>query len=101
MKKLSSSKSLSLSRVDWWDQSNGVWFDVSSVHQVLAQTEEKRNSDAYNVVSNCTVECAQECWLHNAIHMCNFVTRHWVTVLDHPPYSLDLVQTDFFFVSLP
>jgi len=36
---------------------------------------------------------------HNALSVKTFLTKHKITVLEHPPYSLDLTPCDFFFIS--
>ncbi|CAL1266295.1 unnamed protein product [Larinioides sclopetarius] len=38
---------------------------------------------------------------HTAIRVTQFLARHQVTVLDHPPYSLDLAPADFFLFPPP
>ena len=34
---------------------------------------------------------------HNALSVKRFLTKHKITVLEHPPYSPDLAPSDFFF----
>jgi len=34
---------------------------------------------------------------HNALSVKTFLTKHKITVLEHPPYSPDLVPCDFFY----
>ena len=34
---------------------------------------------------------------HNAPYFKTFLTKHKITVLEHPPYSSDLAPCDFFF----
>jgi len=36
---------------------------------------------------------------HNALSVKTFLTKHKITVLEHPPYSPDLAPFDFFFIS--
>jgi len=36
---------------------------------------------------------------HNALSVKTFLTKHKITVLEHPPYSPDLAPCDFFFIS--
>jgi len=36
---------------------------------------------------------------HNALSVKMFLTKHKITVLEHPPYSPDLAPCDFFFIS--
>jgi len=34
--------------------------------------------------------------VHSALIVCEFLARNYITVLKHPPYSLDLAPCDFF-----
>ena len=36
---------------------------------------------------------------HNTLSVKTFLTKHKITVLEHPPYSPDLAPCDFFFIS--
>ena len=91
-----------------------AFFDVRGIiHMEFLPQGQTVNQHVYKEIlqhllhSVCEMRCElwqDNAWLlyqdnapaHNALSICQFLTKRNVTVLDHPPYSPDLAPCDFF-----